>query len=299
MSRILVTGAAGFTGRYLGERLVGDGFDLHGLVNGECDRPIPGYSQLHEGDLTNAGSLREVIRSVRPTRVVHLAAVANVAHGDITEMYLVNVVGTRNLLDALKQSGLDLSAVLLASSANIYGNSSVGVLGEGTPPRPANDYGVTKLSMEYVASIYADFLPIIVTRPFNYTGSCQSTAFLVPKIIDHAKRRLPNIELGNLDVARDFSDVRTIVDAYARLLDCRQAVGCTVNVCSGRSISINDIIGLVERESGHRMEVRVSNALTRANEVRSLCGSKARLEDLIGPLEEIPFEETVRWMLGA
>jgi nucleoside-diphosphate-sugar epimerase len=212
-------------------------------------------------------------------------------------MYATNVVGTRNLLEAASQSGGKVEAVLVASSANIYGNAREGALGEDTPPAPVNDYGVTKVATETVASIYRDRLPIIVTRPFNYTGRGQSPNFLIPKIIDHARRGAKTIELGNLDVARDFSDVRTVADAYARLLSTPAATGGTFNLCSGEATSLRTIVDKVRDLSGAELAVEVNPAFVRASEVASLCGRKDRIEQAIGPLRAISLDETLAWML--
>jgi nucleoside-diphosphate-sugar epimerase len=105
------------------------------------------------------------------------------------------------------------------------------------------------------------------------------------------------IELGNLDVARDFSDVRMIADAYARLLFQQSAIGGTFNVCSGRAIALRNVLELVMSLSGHRFEVKVNSNLVRSNEVRSLHGSRAKLEGVIGSLMSIPIEDTLQWML--
>jgi nucleoside-diphosphate-sugar epimerase len=103
--------------------------------------------------------------------------------------------------------------------------------------------------------------------------------------------------LGNLDVSRDFSDVRTVVDAYSRLLDEPDAIGGTFNICSGEAVSLREIIAIVQQLSGHSFEVRVNPAFVRANEVRTLCGSSDRVEAVIGPLKRIGLEDTLRWML--
>jgi nucleoside-diphosphate-sugar epimerase len=145
--------------------------------------------------------------------------------------------------------------------------------------------------------LFADRLPLIVTRPFNYTGVGQSLRFLIAKIVDHARRRSPRIELGNMDVARDFSDVRTVVDAYARLLEASAAVGGTYNICSGEMVSLRNVIDDVERLTGHGMEAVVNADFVRANEVISLCGDPSRIESVIGSLARIPLEQTLRWML--
>jgi nucleoside-diphosphate-sugar epimerase len=295
--RTLITGAAGFTGRYLARLLADQGHEVHGLGQAKPEEPVPGLLSFHSADLAQPQELERAIAEVRPDNVVHLAAIAFVAHGDVDEMYRTNIVGTRHLLDALARSSQAPGSVLVASSANIYGNARAGVLDESVPPSPANDYGVTKASMEQVASLYRERLPIIIVRPFNYTGRGQSPNFLIPKIVSHARKRAVEIELGNLDVARDFSDVRTVVDAYARLLAAEKAVGGTFNVCSGRATSLGEVLDMVRRISGHDLQVRVNPAFVRPDEVRSLSGSAARLESVIGPTERRPLEDTLRWML--
>jgi nucleoside-diphosphate-sugar epimerase len=293
----LITGAAGFTGRYLTSVLAGRGHEVHGVIHHDKDKPVADAASLHVADLGDRGAMLEVVKKVRPDHVVHLAAIAFVGHNDIEEMYRANVVGTRQLLDVLADLDSGPASVLLASSANVYGNVRGGLLDETMLPAPANDYAVSKVAAEYVGSLYAERLPIITVRPFNYSGRGQAENFLIPKIVAHARRRAPVIELGNLDVARDFSDVRTVVDAYARLLETPDAIGGTFNICSGEAVTLSDILDLVAKLSGHRPEVRSNPALVRADEVKVLRGSAVRLESVIGKLNGIGLADTLRWML--
>lgn len=296
-SRTLITGVNGFTGRYLAAQLASQGHEVHGLVHSDASEQIPGVAALHRADLTDAARVAAAVSEIAPDRVAHLAAIAFVAHADVESMYHTNILGTRNLLEALANCAKSPQSVLLASSANIYGNAREGVLDESTPLAPANDYGVTKVALEYVAGLYRERLPLILARPFNYTGRGQSTDFIIPKIAAHVRRRSPEIELGNLDVSRDFSDVRVVVDAYGRLLDSPAAVGGTFNVCSGRAVSLKEVLDLFRELSGHQFTVVVNPAFVRANEVRVLCGTATRLEATIGPLNMPPFKDTLRWML--
>lgn len=297
MSKVLITGASGFTGRYLAPRLAAAGYEVHGTSHDGVDIVVDGISQLHAVDLADARAVEQVVAEVSPAKVIHLAAIAFVEHSDVAEMYRTNVLGTRNLFEALASTSDRPDAVLVASSANIYGNSRAGRLDESVPPAPANDYAVTKVAAENIATLYRDRLPLIVTRPFNYTGVGQSTDFVIPKIVDHARRRAPSIELGNLNVKRDFSDVRGIVEFYIRLLNCQGAIGGTFNVCSGRLYSLGDVIALVEEISNHSMSVAVNPVLVRRNEVHTLYGDSSRLSRTIGPLQMPPLKETLRWML--
>lgn len=298
MARILVTGANGFTGRHLIDRLARDGHELHGLVHCEVEEGQGLLEATHVADLRDLPALARVVANVRPDKVVHLAAISFVAHGDASELYGANIFGTRNLLQALATAGYPLGAVLLASSANVYGNRREGVLDESLNPEPANDYGVTKLSCEMLARVYADRLPIITVRPFNYTGRGQSEQFIIPKIITHAKARCDTIELGNIDVARDFSDVRAVVDSYTRLLDTPAAIGGLFNVCSGEAYTLGEVLDLTAELTGHRMNVTVNPAFIRPDEVRTLCGSRARLEAAIGDLAMPSLKDTLAWMLA-
>jgi nucleoside-diphosphate-sugar epimerase len=297
MTRVLITGAGGFTGRYLATELRRAGYEPHGLVRNAT--ALEDYMGIHVGDLTDIAALQRVIEQVRPAYVVHLAAVSFVGHGDIDEIYTINLLGTRHVLEALTRAKLPLAAVLLASSANIYGNiANEEPIPETLCPAPANDYAVSKLAMEQMAWLYRDRLPLIVVRPFNYTGVGQSLSFLLPKIVDHFRRRAPIIELGNLDIARDFSDVRWVVQIYRKLLETPTTVGDTFNVCSGKAYTLQEILQMACEISGHAIEVRVNPAFVRANEVKRLLGSRSKLEGAIGLIEDIPLRDTLRWMLG-
>ena len=297
MMRTLITGVAGFTGRYLAKLLAEQGHEVHGLVHVDPSGPVEGVAEVYSADLADLPAVRRIVADIRPEQVVHLAAIAFVAHEDVSDLYRSNIVGCRQLLEALSTLSERPQSVLVASSANIYGNAREGTLEESLPPAPANDYGVSKVAVEYLAKLYLDRLPLVVVRPFNYTGVGQSTNFLIPKIVAHARDRRSVIELGNLDVSRDFSDVRMVVDAYARLLAEPNAIGGTFNICSGKAVSLREVIDLVEALSGRSFEVKVNPAFVRGKEVVSLCGSPASVETTIGPLNHICLEDTLRWML--
>jgi nucleoside-diphosphate-sugar epimerase len=294
MKRALITGIQGFTGQYVAAELERHGWEVWGV--GSHDQP--GADRYRRADIADAAALRAVVAELRPHAVVHLAAIAFVGHGDAEAFYRVNLIGTRNLLAALAAAEQPPECVLLASSANVYGNTTAGVLSETTPPNPANDYAVSKLAMEYMARLWMDKLPIVIARPFNYTGVGQSESFLLPKIVGHFRRGADVIELGNLDVWRDFSDVRAVAEAYRRVLETRP-VGETLNVCSGSTHSLREVIASAERICGRSMSVRVNPAFVRANEVKTLCGDAARLRAVIGEWSSPPLEETLCWMLEA
>lgn len=292
--RALITGLRGFTGLYMAQELTAAGYRVFGTVMpGEETGP-----DIFTVDLCDRAAVAAMVEQVQPDVVAHLAGIAFVAHANAALIYQVNVIGTRNLLEALAGARHPSSAVLLASSANIYGNSNVPLIDENVLPAPANDYAVSKLAMEYMARLWMDKLPIIIARPFNYSGVGQNENFLLPKIVSHFRRGERHIELGNLAIARDFSDVRMVARSYRRLLAVSPA-GQAFNVCSGKSHSIGDVIDEVSRLAGYRIDVQVNPAFVRANDVLTLAGSPDKLTSVIGEIEQTPLAETLRWMYQA
>ncbi|WP_413725023.1 GDP-mannose 4,6-dehydratase [Sodalis sp. RH16] len=289
--RALITGISGFTGHYMAAELSAAGYRVFGLGSIASDQP-----DYFNVDLLDLSALSAVMAQVRPHVVIHLAAIAYVGHGDANAFYQVNLVGSRNLLEALSHSGIAPDAVLMASSANVYGNSREGRLDELTPLNPANDYAVSKAAMEFMARLWLDKLPVILVRPFNYTGVGQGENFLLPKIVKHFKEKAPILELGNLDVWRDFTDVRALVKAYMGLINSA-AAGQTVNVCSGKTYSLREVVAMCEVITGHHLNITVNPAFVRANEVKTLCGDAGKLRSIIGEWSTPPLEETLRWML--
>ena len=296
-NRVLITGVQGFTGRYLAAELSQAGYEVVGLAHMPQPAPIPGVSALYACDLSDAAGLTRVVDEVQPDMVAHLAAIAFVAYGDVEAIYRTNLIGSRNLLETLSKARHPVRSVLVASSANVYGNATAGMLSEDASTAPANDYAVSKLAMEYMAKLYQQRLPLTLVRPFNYTGRGQSESFLLPKIISHVRRAAQVIELGNLHVARDFSDVRMVVQYYRRLLEL-PAQGETYNICSGQAYTLEQVLEMVRGLTTHEFEVRVNPAFVRDNEVKILVGDRKKLLAAVGAVPDIALPETLAWMLS-
>lgn len=292
--RALLTGRNGFTGRYVAQELEAAGYEVIGLAH-DGD---PAGGDMLRANLLDRAATRAAVDTARADVAIHLAAISFVAHGDVDEIYRVNIVGTRNLLEALAAVAHAPRLVVLASSANIYGNARVEPITEDTPPAPANDYAVSKLAMEYMARTWMDRLPIAITRPFNYTGVGQSEQFLIPKIVAHFHRGAREIELGNTQVWRDFSDVRDVARAYAVIV-AAAPIGQIINICSGVAHSLAEVLDMMAAIAGYRIEVRVNPAFVRGNEVVRLVGSNARLRAATGMVSSTPLRETLEWMYTA
>jgi GDP-6-deoxy-D-talose 4-dehydrogenase len=281
--RVLVTGLGGFTGTHLAPLLEQRGYEIVRAAEPEFD-------------LLREDSIAALVQATQPEYVIHLAAISFVAHQDATAVYAVNTVGTTALLSALERIAPRLRKVVLASTSQIYGNATDDPIIESTPPAPISHYACSKLAMEFMARSFLDRLPILITRPFNYIGRGQAPQFLVPKLIDHFRRKAPVIELGNMDVERDFLDVRSVADAYVRLLEA-PLQSQAVNIASGVGRSLASILDDLTRITGHRPATKVNASLVRRNEIRRMVGSSDRLIQAIGPLRYSDFEATLRWML--
>lgn len=287
MAKVLITGLDSFTGSHLGRWLSDSGHQVFGtsLKSGDGKR-------LLQCDIAEADDCERVVRQVKPDYVVHLAGISFVGHEHLDAFYKVNTVGTEYLLQALAQHAPDVKKVVLAGSATVYGNRGLPVLDESLAPQPANHYGMSKLAMEFAAANFYGKLPIIITRPFNYTGVGQPEHFLIPKIVTHFKRGEKTIELGNLHVAREFNDIRFACDVYARLLEC-SSDGLITNLCSGHAVRLLDIVAMMNEIAGYEIEVKVNPAFVRANDIPSLVGSPERLENTIGRLKTFSIRDTL------
>lgn len=278
--KILLTGAAGFTGLFF-----------------RSAAQFAGHTVLSlKANLTNKAEVAAELQEAAPDAVVHLASISFVGHADDTAFYGVNVVGTMNLLEGLAALPVKPRKVLLASSANIYGNCDASPITEAQPAAPVNHYAMSKLAMEHMAWTYLDRLPVVITRPFNYTGPGQAPQFLIPKLVSHFAQRAPAIELGNLHVEREFNDVRMVCDAYLALLG-HGVTGEVYNVCSGQPYTLQHVIGVLSGITGHTMDVQVNPGFVRSNEVHRLCGSPDKLFACTGPLRPYALEATLAWML--
>lgn len=290
MRTALVTGASGFTGRYMVSALARAGFRVVGFGS-ECSEA----DETLDVDLTDAKGVHKAVRAAAPDWVIHLAAISFVGHGDAEAFYRVNVLGTENLLAALADLDAPPSRVLLASSANVYGRPRVEVQSEASCPAPVNHYACSKLSMEHMAANWFERLPIVIVRPFNYTGPGQDARFVIPKIVDHFARREPVIELGNIDVARDFGDVRDTIRSYLDIMTS-EAAATVINVCTGRATTLREVLEVMEEIAGYAIEVQVNPAFVRSNDIARMCGDDRRLREITGRAPDTPLRRTLQGM---
>jgi GDP-4-dehydro-6-deoxy-D-mannose reductase len=279
---VFVTGGHGFAGRHLVALLE--------------DPVAPSRAEL---DLLDAEAVRRAIADAAPSRVFHLAALASVARSweDPRTVLSDNLAMTVNLLEAVRQEAPE-AAVVLASSGEIYGPPDRLPLTEAEPLRPQNPYAVSKAACDLLAGQYADAhgLGMVRMRAFNQAGPGQSDVFVVSTIArqvaeaEAAGASEAVIRTGNPDSARDFTDVRDTVRAYA---EGSALPAGAYNVCRGEATSVRALVELAGRVSGVKIRHDVDTERVRAHDVPEVRGSAERLASASGWRPEIPLEQTV------
>lgn len=239
--KALITGSSGFVGRYLKAELANYGYEVYGL-------DIKGTDYI--ADILDKDLLADIIRTIEPDCIFHLAGQASVGLSwkDPQLTFNLNVNGTLNLLEAVRNLQKNVRTLIIGSSDS-YGFvlPELCPITEDTPSNPMNPYGVAKLSQEKMVLVYqkAYNLDIVLTRSFNHTGPGQAQGFVIPDFAAQIARieqgAAPVIKVGNLEVKRDFSDVRDVVRAY-RLLIEKGKTAEIYNVGSGRAYLISDLL---------------------------------------------------------
>lgn len=268
--RVLVTGSSGFTGKPLVKFLSDSGYEVFGLTQ------VAQEKYEYSVDLLDRDSVFKVIQEVRPDFVIHLAGIALPSFPDIELMYRINMFGTKNILDAVFEFCPNVQKVLLASTAHVYGVVGDKPVKESDRLQPVSHYGNSKLAMENIARVYMDKLPIIITRPFNYTGPGQSTDYVIAKIIEHYRLGKQEISLGNIDVVRDFSYLDDVLYYYKQLMISNDS-GFAVNLCSGVGTSLREVVIYLDEIAGYKMKVNSSSVLLRPQDNPVFIGDRTVL----------------------
>jgi GDP-4-dehydro-6-deoxy-D-mannose reductase len=306
--RVLITGISGFVGSHLAEYLTASHpeAEVSGLRRWRSEVPevarhAPAI-RIVEGDLLDASSLVRALQTSRPDVIFHLAASSSVASSWDTpeEMVQVNVLGTLHLLEAVRQLGLD-ARVVLACSAEAYGPVSAHELPirESQQFRPVSPYAVSKAAVDMLGYQYFQSfrLGTVRMRLFNHCGPRQPARFVVSSLARQvaeiaADRRAPQVVVGNLDVRRDFVDVRDAARAYW-LAATRGVSGEAYNVAGGRAYSIREVLERLLRLGGVKAEVVADPSRIRPTEIPVLEGDPTRFLEATGWRPEIALEQTL------
>lgn len=306
-----ITGIGGFVGCHLAEYLLAAGHRVGGVVTGRADRPgLRALASRHAQfdpaslavtDIGNRAALEHALAAAQPDGVFHLAGVAFAprAETDASHAFAVNVLGTINLLEAVSHACPETRTVV-ATSSDVYGATDSGgqPIDEDAPLRPVGVYGLSKATADMAAfrQWWTSGLPVVRVRAFNHTGPGQSPDFVCSDFARQIARIAvggaePVLRVGNLEVERDFSDVRDIVRGYLLLWE-RGEPGAVYNLCSGRATRVAHVVDTLIAASGARVEVVADPHRKRGREIPTIVGSAARAQAL-GWSATVPLERTL------
>ncbi len=305
--RVLITGCNGFVGRHLTLALQEKGYTLGGIDMGHTSS-LTGI-KYYSLDIQDKEAVRSALLDFLPTHVFHLAAITFVpdSHGNIEQTFQVNLQGTLNILDSLQAlpESASFSRFIYVSSAEVYDvhNSSV-PFRETSPLHPESPYAISKLTGEYLCEYYEQkMVPSIIVRPFNHTGPGQSEKFVCSDfsrqiaLIEKGSQE-PGLNVGNLEHAKDFLDVRDVVQAYLKLLDLPLSGTTPVfNIASEKRITIQWILDTLISYSSKNIKVVVDPDKYRPGK-SIMYGSYEKLHQATGWQPEVPFEKTLLGLLN-
>ncbi len=309
--RVLVTGAGGFIGSHLTERLLREGATVVAFVrynsrnNEGFLRMLP--AELHDAIEVVAGDVEEiesVAYAMKGIHIVfHLAALVGIPYSyrHPREVVATNLIGSLNILTAAKEEGVE--KLVMTSTSEVYGTARYVPIDERHPLQPQSPYAASKIGADCLSeSYYRSFgLPVAIIRPFNTYGPRQSARAVIPTIITQALVR-DTIELGATSPTRDFTFVSDTVDGFLKIGESERSIGQIINIGSGREISIGDLADKIISLVGRKVSVVHDTVRMRpsASEVERLCADNTKARDVIGWVPTVSLEEglakTIAWI---
>lgn len=303
--RILITGAGGFVGPYLIRELQSRGFkEIYASIfspSSDISRLLAS-DHLITGDLTKYQDAEALVKQSAPDIIYHLAALSVVGTSvqDAERVLTSNTLLQYNLLEAVKQNA-PKSRLVAICSANEYGKvyEHEVPISESQPLRPLNPYAVSKIAQEMLALQYhySYGLDIVIIRAFNHTGPGQTEHFVVPALAKQFAQiergdKTGTIEVGNLDTARDFTDVRDIVKGYVMAAEKCQS-GEVYNLGSGNLVTVKEILESLQRLVSVKVEIRAEDSRLRSSDVPILLADNHKFVEATGWQPTLEFSETL------
>ena len=314
-SRVLVTGASGFIGSHLTEKLVCSGYRVRAFVHynsrgslgwlESCSPGIISSIEIHRGDIRDPESVNRSL--VDCDAVLHLAALISIPDSfTSTSSYLeTNVLGTFNMLRAAQAN--QISRFVMTSTSEVYGSAEYLPIDEKHPLIGRSPYAATKIAAEQIAlaHFYSFGLPVVVVRPFNTYGPRQSTRAIIPSVIAQLLSNQPQLHSGNLSPTRDFTFVSDTVDGFISALLAENVIGETINLGTGYEIAMTDLVATIMKLAGISKPIRIVDERMRPgnSEVNRLLSDNSKAQHLLHWKPRLPGQkgleegllETIDW----
>ncbi len=291
---IVITGINGFVGTILRRVLEDKGYRVSGIDIRSND------GNVHAVDITNLDAVLQCIQKLAPDFIFHLAAISRVDYTNPSLLYAINVTGTLNLLTAASRLATK-PCFLLVSSSQIYGivEEACQPISERSPINPVNHYGASKASAEHLVKVFHHEygLPTTIVRPFNHIGRGQDPHFVIPKIVKSIKDKNNSIQLGNLNVVRDFLDVRDVCDAYIRIMEDFQD-NSTFNIASGSAYKIADLVSMIQEIAHIKLNIEHSDTLFRKKEIVKSIGDSSAFKKQYNWQPSYTIRDSLEWILS-
>lgn len=310
--RVLVTGATGFIGSHLVERLVNlgahvrafaqyDSLNSLGLLD-TLPESVKGEVEIVWGDIKEIESVRSATKGI--PIIFHLAALIGVPYSYLfpQEVMMTNIIGTLNILICSRDN--EAEKIVVTSTSEVYGTAQYVPIDENHPLQAQSPYSASKIGADKIAeSFYRSYnLPVAIYRPFNTYGPRQSMRAVIPTIITQALTK-DTIRLGALSPTRDFTYVSDTVEGFIKVAESPHSVGEVINVGSGLEISIGDLARKICSLVGKK-NIRIISEERRKrpakSEVDRLCADTRKARELIGWQPQVSLEEglkqTINWM---
>jgi GDP-4-dehydro-6-deoxy-D-mannose reductase len=302
--KALITGSSGFVAGHLADYLYRSNGEIYGL-SWEGGGAGGKFKKVYVADVRDEHKIKEILNEIRPDYVYHLAGVSSVGRSwkNLRETLEVNMFGALSILAGVCELGLPCR-VLIVGSAEEYGITGAHPVEEDHPLHPVSPYGLSKMAQELLARQYVSAYGVdaVLVRPFNHIGPGQSPDFVVSDFARQVARiekglQEPVLEVGNLDVIRDFTDVRDVVRAYAELMQHGKA-GEVYNVCAGSGVSIRAVLDILISLSGREISVRIDERKLRPVENPVLVGSNEKICRAAGWRPQIAMAESLAGVLN-
>ena len=298
MKRYLITGANGFVGKYFVDCLYNhepDAFVIGADVNEITSIDNINYLKL---DLRDKMAVFQLLEKYKPNYVVHLAAISSVAQSwqEPASCFLNNTSAFLNVAEAVRVQKLD-TRILSVGSSEEYGIYNE-PMQENFHLHPKSPYSVARLSQEYLSKLYVDHygVDIVMTRSFNHMGPSQSERFVIPAFIKQlvaiSQGKESRIMVGNIEVIRDFLDVRDVVEAYYLILK-KGKMREVYNVCSGQGVQLKAIIDIAAKILNVNPEIIIDESKIRPNDIPQVIGENSKLKTQLGWKQKYTLQETL------